>query len=277
MYLYDFIETLTGLKLDTSKLVLNSTKDDFDPTNRLRLLLDSKLSDESYAETVAWNGNRVQQFKPGQIIVQLVKLAQQKYVLGSIARVLEAKENDGPNRDVNRYLYKLEKISGPIADFYGSLFVSSTYKANMAYQLKFPRVKDQFNVGNNPIIDEFPGYDKVNVTFSDLSNLIDTSSWQAALKNLKGVYMLRDNNNGKQYVGSAYGKEMLWQRWKSYITTGHGGDKMLIPLGKDYIAKNFSFIILATFLESTSDKEIINCESEWKEKLGTRVFGYNAN
>ena len=66
---------------------------------------------------------------------------------------------------------------------------------------------------------EFPGYDKVNVSWEELSGLIDTDAWKTALANQKGVYLITDSSNGKKYVGSATGENMLWGRWKAVSYT----------------------------------------------------------
>lgn len=125
--------------------------------------------------------------------------------------------------------------------------------------------------------DVFPGYDKVNISWGDLSRVAFKESWKTALVNQKGVYLITDINNGKMYIGSAYGENMLLGRWKEYIKTGHGGNTELRELGFDYIKKNFRYSILDIFKSTTDDRLIIERESWWKEVLITRKFGYNCN
>lgn len=125
--------------------------------------------------------------------------------------------------------------------------------------------------------DYFPGYNNVNVSWKSLKNLITKDSWRSALGNQKGVYLLVDSNTGRQYVGSAYGEDMILSRWENYLQTCHGGNKRLKELGTDYIKDNFYFTILETFNENTCDQIIIDRESHWKEVLQTRKFGYNEN
>ena len=127
-------------------------------------------------------------------------------------------------------------------------------------------------------VESFPGYDKVNVSWSQLSYLITTESWRTALGNQKGVYLLTDIETGKRYVGSAYGSDMLLGRWENYIDTCHGGNKLLKKLGEKYIRENFRFSILETFNSNTPDNAIIDRENYWKVMLLTRgEFGYNDN
>lgn len=125
--------------------------------------------------------------------------------------------------------------------------------------------------------DYFPGYSNVFVSWLSLENLITRESWRAALGNQKGVYLLVDSQTGKQYVGSAYGEDMILGRWETYIRTCHGGNKLLKELEPDYIKNNFYFSILETFNKNIDDQIIIDRESHWKDVLQTRKFGYNNN
>ncbi len=89
--------------------------------------------------------------------------------------------------------------------------------------------------------------------------------------------MITDASNGKMYVGSAYGDEMILNRWKSYVKTGNGGNKELKELDFQYIKDNFRYSILDIFKSTTDEKTIIERESWRKETLLSRKFGYNAN
>jgi hypothetical protein len=55
------------------------------------------------------------------------------------------------------------------------------------------------------------------------------------LQNQKGVYLITDISNGKMYVGSAYGENMILGRWESYVKTYHGGNVGLKKLNDDHI------------------------------------------
>jgi hypothetical protein len=79
------------------------------------------------------------------------------------------------------------------------------------------------------------------------------------------------------YVGSAYGDEMILNRWISYVNTGHGGNKELRDLTFNYIKENFRYSILDIFKSTTDIQIIIERESWWKQILLTRNFGYNSN
>ncbi|SDH29610.1 GIY-YIG nuclease family protein [Winogradskyella thalassocola] len=125
--------------------------------------------------------------------------------------------------------------------------------------------------------DLFPGYEKVNISWSELSRVVTKETWRTALENQKGVYLITDISNGKMYVGSAYGDNMILGRWKTYKKTGHGENVELKKLSFDYIKSNFKYSILDIFKSTTDDKTIIAREIWWKEVLQTRQFGYNKN
>ncbi len=125
--------------------------------------------------------------------------------------------------------------------------------------------------------DIFPGYDKVDLSWNELSSATRKEVWITALQNQKGVYLITDSSNGKMYVGSAYGDRMLLGRWKSYAKTGHAGNSELRDLSFEHIKEHFRFSILEIFKSTTDDKTILGREQWWKRILLTREFGYNRN
>lgn len=129
----------------------------------------------------------------------------------------------------------------------------------------------------------FPGYDRINHDFHVLEAIIqkEKSDWKTALENVKGIYLVTDKSNGKLYIGSAYGNEGIWARWKCYIGTGHGGNDELVKLisdnGVEYARTNFKIALLEIFSMDTPDDDIIQRENKWKSILMTREHGYNKN
>lgn len=129
----------------------------------------------------------------------------------------------------------------------------------------------------------FKSYNDVFLSFKELKNLIETDNleWRDKLKAVNGIYGIADKSNGKLYVGSAYGYEGIWGRWKVYAeTNGHGNNDMLVELvrnNKDYAWDNFQWFILETFPLDVTDDYAIHRESLYKLKLCTRLFGYNKN
>jgi hypothetical protein len=131
-------------------------------------------------------------------------------------------------------------------------------------------------------IAEFPGYNRVSLSLHVLRTIIrqDLPGWKTALSNVAGIYLIADVETGKQYVGSAYGNQGLWQRWYKYGESGHGGNKELRDLlaekGSDY-AMNFLFTILEVIDVNASQDYVIAREGHWKDVLLSRRFGYNSN
>ena len=129
----------------------------------------------------------------------------------------------------------------------------------------------------------FTSYKDVLLSFKELKNLIETDNveWRDKLKAVNGIYGIADQSNGKLYVGSAYGYEGIWGRWKVYTeTNGHGNNDILVELvcsNKDYAWDNFQWFILETFPLDVTDDYAIHRENLYKEKLCTRNFGYNKN
>lgn len=122
-------------------------------------------------------------------------------------------------------------------------------------------------------ISDFVSYSDVKLDYYELKTLMkDANSnltWRNALSSVNGVYLIRDTSTGKLYVGSAYGVEGIYGRWKSYATTGHGNDKLLI--GLDHSKFEFSILEIAPY--TLSQQEVVQIENKWKDRLGTRQFG----
>ncbi len=129
----------------------------------------------------------------------------------------------------------------------------------------------------------FRDYLKVHLPFAELVRLVKQADahrdWMAALRAVGAIYLVVDSLTGEQYVGSATGYGGLWQRWCDYANTGHGGNIKLKTLCEqsDAHPAGFRFSILETFSRSLSRDEAVSLESFFKQKLGTRAFGLNAN
>lgn len=131
-------------------------------------------------------------------------------------------------------------------------------------------------------IGDFPGYNKVVLSYRQLKIVVaqQEPSWKSALSNIKGIYLISDTFSGKLYVGSATSEEGLWQRWESYVKTGHGGNaklkKLISEKGMEYV-DNFQFTILEIADIHSTDEFIIDRECHWKGVLLSGQFGYNSN
>jgi hypothetical protein len=109
----------------------------------------------------------------------------------------------------------------------------------------------------------FPPYISLLLRLGDLNAIYP--SWRIRLEAQKGVYLLTFDD-GMQYVGSATGAKGFWQRWSDYLTTGHGGNLILIRDKRD--ARKAMVSILEVSGSAQTDQDIIIQEMLWKRKLG---------
>lgn len=129
----------------------------------------------------------------------------------------------------------------------------------------------------------FPGFEDFVLSFKELKLIVQNydsnRDWHDKLSSVYGIYLIVDLEDGKQYIGSAYGKEGILGRWKAYIENGHGGNKSLISLIEKEPSRceKFQFTILRTLSKTLTKEEIIRYEKLYKNKLGTRIFGLNLN
>ena len=129
----------------------------------------------------------------------------------------------------------------------------------------------------------FPGYLDFVLNHEDLKTICDNPTsnkdWHQALSAVAGIYLIVENKTGLQYIGSAYGKDGILGRWKSYAHSGHGGNTKLMAALKDgaFTKEDLRFSILRTLPKTLTMTEVIGYESQYKEKLGTRAFGLNLN
>ena len=131
----------------------------------------------------------------------------------------------------------------------------------------------------------FEGYESCIYSFEKLKEIVEDMGMGAyeehwkALSSVKGVYLIVDTTDGKQYIGSAYGDKGILGRWSDYVNTLHGGNKELIKLLKRNPEryKKFRFTILKIFSDGASEKVVTDAEKLYKAKLGSVEFGLNDN
>ncbi|WP_208001519.1 GIY-YIG nuclease family protein [Macrococcus bovicus] len=219
-------------------------------------------------------------FSVGQIAVCLVRLSYDTWLLSTVKRVVKEL---GVLNGVNYVGEELEQYS----QYYGRVIIK--FRKSFQSQGRFYE-----GLHNELVVqqilpttfdgDDFPGYDKVKLSYQQLASIIQRGKrdWIAALENQKAVYLITDTYNGKLYVGSATSNsQMLLTRWSNYVHNGHGGNKELIKLvnekGFDYVKQYFQYTILENYNGKIDDKLVLQRESYWKEALGSRQFGYNSN
>lgn len=119
---------------------------------------------------------------------------------------------------------------------------------------------------------EFPGYLKFHHNLGDILTL--PATWIAALKVCGGVYLLSHRSNGRLYVGSATGVDGFFGRWCTY-QNGHGGNVGLLEV--DGSPDDYDVAILEVAGSGLPEHGVLEMESCWKAKLGSRKHGLNRN
>lgn len=125
----------------------------------------------------------------------------------------------------------------------------------------------------------FSGLHNVSLVMSELRIVLTDPTWQRELSAISAVYLITDEQTGRQYVGSAYGSGGLCQRWSEYVGTGHGGNVELIQVVNKAPGREneFRFTLLEALPDSTALAAVIARESHWKVALGSRTHGLNRN
>lgn len=219
-------------------------------------------------------------FKVGQIAICLLKLTSDRWLLTTVKKI---------TKDLD--VYEGINYEGVEIEEYRKFFGRVIIKFHKTFQTQgrnYDTVCDELEVLEIlPTLfdgDEFPGYDKVCISYSQLSAIFEyqRQSWIAAFENQKAVYLITDKSNGKLYVGSATSDNgMLLSRWTNYAENGHGGNvelkKLVSEKGFDYIKRNFQYSILENYNAKVDDHSILERESWWKNILQSRNFGYNDN
>lgn len=267
MILLNDILQLTDDEILNTKIRFNKGNEEFNPIELF------KQKNERLYDGHFWNGSKFKSYREGQIAIGFINLQDDKWLLFDISKI--DKDLDifnGPGYEYTT-LKQYEKYFGRLIVRYKNKTQNLVRRAESVINdcEIFELISDTFED------DLFPGYDNVNISWEKLSFVIDKKDWKTALVNQKGVYLITDTLSGKRYVGSAYGDNMLYGRWKNYVDTCHGGNIDLKKLDTDYIKKNFRYSILEIYKSTTDDKLIINREHYWMNLLLTKDkrFGYN--
>lgn len=221
-----------------------------------------------------WNYNK-KSYKEGQITIGFVKIKPKEdfwllFHIGQVTKDLNKLNGIGYEyKDLPEYQKFVGRLIIKYKNKSQTMIRNSESVINECYVSQI--LPDTFDN------DLFPGYDKVNISWEEMKRVLDKDSWKTALQNQKGVYLITDKSNGKMYIGAAYGENMIWGRWKSYIETGHGGNEGLKKLTFDHIKRNFSYSILDIYKSTTDEQIIIEREIWWKKVLLSKEFGYNEN
>jgi hypothetical protein len=260
--------------LDRAKVKFNQYNGEIEP---MEVYL--RNPDDVNTTWLFWRAKR-RYFNVGEIALCLFQLSWNTWLLSTIKRVTrELGVNDGVNYEGEELLDYMPYFGRVIVKYRKTHQTQVVYAKNIIDELVVEQILPSIFDGV-----DFPGYDKVRLSYEQLSTIVHNhkKDWVAALENQKAVYLITDKCSGKQYVGSAYGENgMLLQRWSNYVVNGHGGNKLLKEIvndfGFDYIKQNFQYAILENYNARVDRHIILERESWWKETLGSRAFGLNAN
>ena len=181
----------------------------------------------------------------------------------------------------NEYLYELEEFR-EIEEYNDRLVIDWGKAAISWFQIAGRQPKKIVSIMDNER-KAFPGFDNIMLSYYELLEMVDDpvkyEAWHSALSSVYGIYLIVNKKNGDQYVGSATGTNGILGRWSEYAYGHTGGDKRLIELMKKEpkAYENFQFTILRILPKDMPQAQVIGIESLYKEKLGSRVFGLNAN
>lgn len=114
-----------------------------------------------------------------------------------------------------------------------------------------------------------PPWEKVILSGAEVRNL--PKDWVKVLQGWRGVYLIEDQSTGGRYVGSAYGEDNLWGRWRDHVAQ----DKGITARLKLLDPKNFQFSILERVVENCPPEDVIRLERNWIERLDTIKNGLN--
>lgn len=178
-----------------------------------------------------------------------------------------------------KYHYALTKCSG-FDDLVDRVVINWEKSRAWHQWLSKKEIVEMYPMG---YVADFPGFMNLSLCYDELVSIINNREanreWHTMLSSVAGVYLILDTKEGKQYIGSAYGAKGILGRWEQYTAIWHGKNKRLKEIyEKDSsYARNFKYCILHTMSKSSTKEEVIRYEGLFKEKLGSRAFGLNAN
>jgi len=219
-------------------------------------------------------------FLKDQIGIGLLNLNKDKWLLVTIKKISKELDNDnsGVYYEADELLEYKKYFGRLVIKYHNSVQQMIRNADGLIDELEVLEILSTPYDG-----DDFPGYENVIISWKNLKIIIDRQKkdWINSLRYKKGIYLITDNKNGKQYVGSASGEDMILQRWTNYIKDGHGGDVELIEIikenGIEYAENNFQFSILENYDKNTPKEYIDSRENWWKKALRSREHGYNKN
>ncbi|MBV9549321.1 MAG: GIY-YIG nuclease family protein [Alphaproteobacteria bacterium] len=260
-----FNNLLTDAGIDLTKTILVRHRDD-DPYagQSVCSLWRQSLSQFDAYQSRQAAGNRAE-FSRAEKWASFIGLRDGKTVFVGLYDAKYSKFDAAQNTD----MYLLSKNSA-LSEYDGKLFIEWGDGARAWVQRAERRNKAISELRLKFEEDPFPGFPDFIQSLSNIDSL--PHGWVEVLKNSRGIYLLVCPTTREQYVGSVSGKEGFWQRWQSYVRTGHGGNVKL----KSRELSDYQVSILEIAGDANED-QIPAMESRWKRKLLTREMGLNSN
>lgn len=223
------------------------------------------------------SGQKLNNFRNIKYLVSFIGEEKLKSRFVGVYKIIGWEED--PNAQDNDFvLLELEPVKG-FEQFEKKVVIDWVSPANawhQYYNILKPviSIDEMYKLDNTP---QFKSYFDVILNHAQLQIAVNDPDWVVLLREVNCIYVICDAKNGRLYVGSTYNPNGIWGRWSQYAATGHGGDIELVDKGETYCKNNFSWGILEVLPLDVSAKDAITRENLWKEKLGTRICGYNNN
>lgn len=296
--LKDFL-SLTPDEIRNSKIGLSMTADGIECIKLWQE--DGRVGYSYWSHQGTWKGEGHKlpnkNIHKGNVIFGFVRLGNDRWLLVTVGRILDVPEITIDNPSGGHCDYEIIDKYRPL---FGKLIVKlrkgdtyARYVFNLSKYLDTSYIEQILPSKYGSV--SFPGYSNININFKELSKQIENLDWRSKLEAVNGIYLITDDFNNKKYVGSAYGVQGIYGRWRTYLDNGYVTDDELSgnkfpntqlkkiatdkAKGIEYINKYFRFSILETVPSNFSKNDVIERENHWKEILKTRNkdFGYNSN
>ncbi len=215
-------------------------------------------------------------FKECDYIISFIGLERKRSIFIGVFKI----NGSGPKND--KHYYDLEPAL-EFNDFVDRLVIDWGGNAISWHQWYDRQQKEVIEILPQGYIGNFPGLLDFVLEYDELKTLINNPDanyeWRHHLSAVNGVYLILDSSTGMQYIGSANGKDGIWQRWCDYAANGNGGNKELAALQKHdtHHHRNFRFSVLQSLPSNITQREIVEIENLYKQKLGSRAHGLNWN
>lgn len=245
---------------------------------------------DTYPPLSAWLSGTFQQWQERQSkqnfscrqVVSLIHLHDDRWLFAGVWEVLGvAPRLDGHS---SWFEYSTRQVAG-LDHLVGRVIVrfKRTFRQSYLRGVRYGSILEVAELRpHRYAVAEFPGFSSVRLPFAALRHIVrhNHESWRSALRSVSGIYLVTDCSDGTHYVGSAYGADGIWGRWRCYADQPHGHNRGLIDLlaqrGADH-AENFQFAILEICDPLLSPEAVIARENHWKLALRSRELGHNAN